>query len=260
MQSKTQNPTNGYAPLLVLCTGSFPNKPALPECYPNLKAIDLDLALNPPQLAANIPDHCTIAVIGASHSAILVLRNLYNLASTTHSHLKIIWFSRHPLRYAEPRDGWILRDNTGLKGDVAVWAKAHLEPGVFDQSYVSRFMQKVSTAGGAENERNMYKEFLPRCDHVVEAVGFTRSAIPELKQETKDGHVSSLDGISWDNTTGGLLNGQGTRLPGLFGVGIAWPEGVTDPEGNKELSVGMWKFMKYLKRIVPAWKESVFVR
>jgi len=37
-------------------------------------------------------------------------------------------------------------------------------------------------------------------------------------------------------------------------VGIAFPESVTDPEGNKEMAVGLWKFMRYLKRIVPDWK------
>ena len=58
-------------------------------------------------------------MIGASHSAILVLRNLYNLASTTHTKLRIKWLTRHALRYAEERDGWIFQDNTGLKGDVA---------------------------------------------------------------------------------------------------------------------------------------------
>jgi len=41
-----------------------------------------------------------------------------------------------------------------------------------------------------------------------------------------------------------------TRL----GVYIAWPNRVTDPEGNVEYAVGLAKFMSFLKEVVPNWK------
>jgi hypothetical protein len=41
---------------------------------------------------------------------------------------RIKHFYREPLKYAvEQPDGWILYDNTGLKGEAADWARAHLD-------------------------------------------------------------------------------------------------------------------------------------
>jgi hypothetical protein len=31
------------------------------------------------------------------------------------------------------------------------------------------------------------------------------------------------------------------------------PNRVVDPHGNEEYAVGFWKFMKFLKRVVPSW-------
>ncbi|KAH0135786.1 hypothetical protein KCU86_g25381, partial [Aureobasidium melanogenum] len=87
---------------MILCTGSSPTNQQLPVEVADLSALDLDHALSPTLLAKAIPNEpTTVAVIGASHSAVLVLINLYNLASTTHPDLRIKWFTRHPLRYAE---------------------------------------------------------------------------------------------------------------------------------------------------------------
>lgn len=95
----------------ILCTGSSPNNSPLPVSVPSVHTLDLDCALSPTLLSTTLAPlgPTTIAVIGASHSAILVLMNLYRLASTAKPDLKIRWFTRHPLRYAEYMDGWILR-------------------------------------------------------------------------------------------------------------------------------------------------------
>ena len=58
----------------------------------------------------------TVAVVGGSHSAILVLMNLLSLDPGP----KVVNLHRSPLRYAEfrnggPPHGYIVRDNTGLK-------------------------------------------------------------------------------------------------------------------------------------------------
>ncbi len=39
--------------------------------------------------------------------------------------------------------------------------------------------------------------------------------------------------------------------PGLFGLGIAYPELKTDPSGNTESQVGLWKFIVYLNKVLP---------
>ncbi len=244
LNTKSSPPSTITSNLLVLCTGASPTSGPLPVSIPE---IGLDPALKPSYLTTILPTDSkqTIAVIGASHSAILVLRNLYNLASSTHPLLRIKWFTRHPLRYAEERDGWIFRDNTGLKGDVAVWARENLEEDRLPKSPVSEFLTKVSTS--REREEEDYRRELPGCDRVVQAIGYRPVEIPVLEKEGKKMEVK------YDHETGQFRDGGGEVVKGLYGAGIAWPERVVDPEGNVEFAVGLWKFMRYLKRVVPKW-------
>lgn len=114
-----------------------------------MNAIHLDTALAPSKLQTlfDPSSPATVAVIGASHSAILVLRNLYKIANTSHPNLRIKWFTRNKLRYAVKMDGWILRDNTGLKGEAAEWARQNLEEdGVFEKSPVTPSCLTVRTS------------------------------------------------------------------------------------------------------------------
>jgi alpha-1,3/alpha-1,6-mannosyltransferase len=244
---KLPGPESVSSDLVVLCNGASPTTGPLP--VKEIKEIGLDPALKPSLLAKPLPSdrNLTVAVIGASHSAILVLRNLYNLASSTHPKLRIKWFTRHPLRYAVEKDGWILRDNTGLKGAVATWAKENLEEDRLPSSDVSRFLEKVSTT--KEQEQETYLAHLPSCTHVVQAIGFLHNELPVLEREGK-----KLE-VVYDHETGGFGDGEGKKVRGLYGAGIAWPERVVDPEGNVEMAVGLAKFMKYLKRVVPGWRS-----
>jgi hypothetical protein len=231
--------------MIVLCTGSSPIEGPLPIA--NIQEIGLDPALNPPLLSRTIPlnSEATVAVIGATHSAILVLRNLCNLAGTSHPQLRIKWFTRHPLRYAEERDGWIFRDNTGLKGAVATWAKENLEEDKLPSSLVSQYLERVSTS--KEEEQEVYAKHLPSCTHIVQAIGFHQNEVPIIQ---KDGKKIVIE---YDNRKGGFVGKDGEIVRGLYGAGIAWPERVVDPEGNVEFAVGLYKFMTYLKRVVPNW-------
>ena len=134
--------------------------------------MDLDCVLSPSLLATVMSSQgpTEIAVIGASHSAILCLMNLYRLASTSKPDVKIKWLTRHPLRYAEFMDGWILRDNTGLKGEAAEWAKANLEPETLPNSDVGKYITKVAYKPGAEKETML--EHLQGTDFYVQAIGY----------------------------------------------------------------------------------------
>lgn len=248
---KTQNGISpihitASAELLVLCTGSSPATHPLPMTH--LQDIGLDEGLDPVVLSKVLPsDKCTtVAVIGASHSAILVLMNLCNLASTTHACLRIKWFTRHMLRYAEERDGRIFRDNTGLKGEVATWARSNLEEHKLPRSPISKYLDKVGTT--AEGEHADYMAHLPDCTHVIQAVGFKRNPLPTLA--VNGASPQRLEHIS---VTGGFEDEQGDTIYGLYGAGIAWPEKVLDPGGDVEYAVGLAKFMRYLSRVVPGW-------
>jgi hypothetical protein len=241
---------------LIMCTGSSPNNSPLPVTIPGLYNLDLDCALSPTLLATTLSalGPTSIAVIGASHSAILVLMNLYNFARTSKPDLRITWLTRHKLRYAEHRDGWILRDNTGLKGEAAEWARNNLEPDTMPNSDVSKYVTKVAYEAGAEKET--YEQHLKGMDFYVQAIGYSRDPIPKLK--TSEGRtiepVFDHENGHFEYTGKGS-NGEGKlqKLPGLFGAGIAWPARVVDPEGNVEYAVGFFKFMKHIKKVVGTW-------
>ncbi|PWY71445.1 hypothetical protein BO70DRAFT_365167 [Aspergillus heteromorphus CBS 117.55] len=234
-------------PRLVLCTGSHPTEVPIHVPGHNIESLDLDVVLKPSELMSHLPRDLplTVAVVGASHSAILALLNLVDLARTSHPQLRVKWFTRHPLRYAEYMDGWILRDNTGLKGHAAEFARQQLEDDKLASSEAGRFITKVDCGGGQEQAQ--YERHLPSCSYIVQAVGFTRDALPEL----------SVNGVllepEFDSASGGFRDGSGRAVRGLFGAGIAFPERVVDPYGNVEHAVGFFKFMKYIKRVIPQW-------
>ncbi|KAI2633204.1 pyridine nucleotide-disulfide oxidoreductase-domain-containing protein [Hypomontagnella submonticulosa] len=238
------------APLVVYCTGSFPTTVPFPtglSRQPEL--LDLDIALKPSLLAETLPkdrDIC-IGVVGASHSAILVLMNLYTLSQDSHPRLRVRWFSRATqLKYAEDKGDWILYDNTGLKGRAAQFARENLDGDRLLESDVGKIITRVDCSGGRDQEIQAMLKVMPECDRVVQAVGYTRNTLPSMKQD-----------IEFDHQTGGFTDKKTNQpVPGLFGAGIAFPERVVDPYGNVEYSVGFIKFMRFLKRVVPNWVES----
>lgn len=235
---------------LILCTGSHPTNVPVPVAGLKITRIDLDTVLKPSELATTLSTTTptTVAVIGASHSAILALLNLVTLARESHPHLRVKWFTRHPLRYAEYMDGWILRDNTGLKGLAADFARAQLEDGKLPTSPAGKVIEKIDCGGGEARETAQYRAHLPDCSHIVHAVGFTRDPLPQL---ARDNEALSLE---FDHGSGKFHErGDGPVIPGLFGAGIAFPERVIDPYGNVEYAVGFWKFMNFVKKVTPSW-------
>ncbi|KAI0200552.1 hypothetical protein F4808DRAFT_154615 [Astrocystis sublimbata] len=251
---------------IALCTGSGPVSRALPAIekihQQSLKPLDLDVALTPSVLTETFDPAAdtTVAVVGASHSAILVLMNLVSLASSTHPRLRVKWFTRNELRYAQYMDGWILRDNTGLKGQAADWAHQNLDPEAFPNSPVSNVVTKVWTAG---REEEAYKAEMPGCTHIVEAVGYAQNPLPQLEITERYGATATPLNVEYDSLSGRFYKKDGAKseqqkqyVHGLFGAGIAFPERVTDPHGNVEHAVGFWKFMKFVKRVAPDWIKS----
>ncbi|KAK7985658.1 monooxygenase AgnR1 [Apiospora saccharicola] len=245
----SKSPTTHHlvAPLVVYCTGSHPATVKLPTPSAETpKNLGLDDVLKPSVLRNTLPKDrpVTVGVIGASHSAILVLRNLLDLARDSHPQLRVRWFTRHTeLKYAQYMDGWILYDNTGLKGLAAEFGRQYLEGDQLAKSGAGEIITRVDCSGGAEQEKAAFLRELPQCDHVVQAVGFARNELPEMETE-----------VEFDNITGGFVDrATGQKVPGLFGAGIAFPEKVTDKAGNVEYAVGFFKFMKFLKRVVPSW-------
>ncbi|KAM7209598.1 Pyridine nucleotide-disulfide oxidoreductase domain containing protein [Naviculisporaceae sp. PSN 640] len=254
------------APLVVYCTGSHPATTTLPVTGP--EPIDLDTALKPTALfhflntaAKARAEPLTIGVIGASHSAILALINLVGLQwsikdGSPLKNLRIKWFSRTPnLKYAEYKDGYILYDNTGLKGTAANFARKHLEGDKIKTSRAGQVITRIDCSGGEAAEQDAFVKELPGCDFVVQAIGFEKNPLPALTGDNAPGE------LVFNHETGGFHDKtSGKEVQGLFGAGIAFPERVVDPEGNVEHAVGFFKFMKFLKRVVPQWVDKTGAR
>lgn len=201
---------------VILAVGADPKK----LCYPGLREIPLDTALDPRKLA-RIPLHeATVAVFGGSHSTMIALPNLLSTPVR-----KVINFYRSPLKYAVCYRNWTLFDDTGLKGQAASWARENI-----DGTWPDRLERHCVLSPD-------FDEQLRTCDHVVYTIGFERRQSIATPQW---GHLDY-------NTANGIL------APGLFGIGIAYPEYRTDPLESGHYRIGLLKFMQRLKTVIPLW-------
>lgn len=201
---------------VILATGSTPSS----LNHPGVDTISFEVAIDKEKLENMVNCNETYAVFGSSHSAIIIVRHLVELGVK-----KIINFYRSPCRYALDMGTWTLFDNTGLKGQTATWAREHID-GVLPSNLV-----RYNTS-----EQNIAR-FLPDCDKVIYAVGF------EQRKNIVIGDYADIH----HNPYVGIIG------PGLFGFGIAYPQLKADPFGRVEAQVGLWKFMVYLKRVMPVW-------
>lgn len=201
---------------VVLATGSKPRS----LDYPCEHEIPLDLALSKDVLADHVQHDDCIAVIGSSHSAILILKFLTELNVK-----RIINFYKNPIQYAVDMGTWILHNANGLKGITAQWAREVLEKN--PPANILRIY----------NSEQARESWLQICNKIIYAVGYERNELPPI-------HGNNT--ITYDDKTGIIA-------PRLFGIGIAFPEEYTDPLGNKEHRVGLNSFMDYAQRIIPEW-------
>jgi hypothetical protein len=224
---------------VVLAPGSHPRPNPMVEKYPHVTPLDLDTALAPSLLRKSVPAGSKVGVIGSSHSAVLALKNLFDLDDVS-----IVNFYRSPLLYAIYKDGWILYDNTGLKGMAADWAKEVLEAKQLPSN-----IRRVNLKEEARSEKQIYDAELKDCTHLVSAIGYDVNKLPKIEVDGKEVEPE------FDPKTGKFFVGQGSNqyLKGLYGAGIAFPERVTDPAGNVESAVGWFKFLKFIKRVSPQW-------
>lgn len=204
---------------VVLATGS---QPKILD-YADLEMVPLETALDQEKLQREFNKDDVVALFGSSHSAIIVLRHL--LACPVK---QVINFYRSPLCYAIYLENEILFDNTGLKGETAQWARENIDSRIPDGL--------IRVFSSPEN----IETYLPLCNKAVYAVGFERR------------NSLLVEGFSTlsHNPQNGII------APGLYGLGIAFPEHKVDPMGGVEHNVGLWKFMDYLNRVMPLWLQD----
>lgn len=211
---------------VILATGSHPR--TLSHLQPQ---IDLETALDPPTLHAQLSEDAVVAVWGSSHSAMLVLMNL--LAS---GKVKRVYnYYRAPLKFAEIPDpirkpDYIIHDNTGLKGETADWVRSWHNEGE-EVFFGGRLIRKRCTEEGFQIDDDVSV-------HIC-AVGYDNIPLPTI--DPPPAHPLRY------SSRGELLNAAGEVIGGLFGFGIGFPERVVDVDGTPEGAVGMWKFMKYIQ-------------
>jgi len=201
---------------VILAVGSVPRKLR----HPQLEEIPLEVALDPHKLGQLTLAGATVAVFGSSHSAMVALPNLLSTQAQ-----KVVNFYRSPTKYAVYLDDRILFDDTGLKGKAAEWARENV-----DGTYPERL-------GRYRVDGPEFSEQLQTCSHVVYTVGFTRRKLPATPQ--------------WGELEYDPVNG--ILAPGLFGVGIAFPEYGIDSFGSGQYRVGLSKFMQRLNCALPLW-------
>jgi hypothetical protein len=209
------NDTDLCSKNVILAVGANPKNLSLPVT----QTILLSDAIDHVRIKNHITAEDTIAVFGSSHSAILVLRNLVE-NNVKH----IINFYQIQILYAAYFNDWILFDDTGLKGVAAEWARTHID------GKLPANLQRVYS-----NTENIEK-YLPQCNKAIYAVGFERRTIP----------IENMAHLNY-------IEQCGIIAPGLFGIGIAFPEAKYNPLGMLEYRVGLWKFMDYLHRVLPIW-------
>lgn len=215
----TTTTENIFSNNVILAIGSIP-KTLHYDAQPN--EIALNVALNPSMLKNTVKAGDHVAVFGASHSGVLVMKNLLDAGC------RVTNFYRAPLRYALYQPDHIIYDNTGLKGSAAHWAKEHLQG------------QKIENLTRHYLIDDLAEQTLQFCDHVVYATGFLTRHLPS----------PDIDCRKYDAHTGIIA-------PGLFGLGIAYPELVLDRYGISESSVGLFKFSNYLTKVLPLWMQYV---
>jgi hypothetical protein len=200
---------------VILAVGAVPKSLDYP-----IPEIAVEVALDPEKLASEPLEGATVAVFGSSHSSMIVLPHLLDRPVE-----RVINFYRSPLKYAIYLDDWILFDDTGLKGRAAQWARDNIDgvcPERLERCWVS----------GPD-----FTDKLAACDRVVYTVGFEPRKLPETPQ--------------WGPLQYNRMNG--IIAPGLFGLGIAFPEYAEDPYGYGQYRVGLKKFMDYLDSVLPLW-------
>lgn len=201
---------------VILAVGAVPRKLDFPE----LDEIPVEVALDPAKLAEQPLEGATVAVFGSSHSTMIALPHLLR-----HPVERVVNFYRSPLRYALYFDDWILFDDVGLKGKAAEWARQNIDGDLPDRLDRCRISAPE------------FDEKLAQCDRVIYTVGFERRKLPETRQWGELGY----------NRNNGII------APGLFGVGIAFPEYAPDRYGYGQYRVGLKKFMDYLHAVLPLW-------
>lgn len=186
--------------------------------YGQDKTISLDLALDKYVLSEHVTDEDTVGVVGNAHSGVLILKSLTELEVP-----RIISFEKHPIQFYWDEGC----EASGLQGITAVWAEEHLTP-VFPPHIIR-----------IKSDSNHLQAWVPICDKIIYAIGYERNPLPPINGKTD---------LEYNDK-------NGTIMPRLFGLGIAFPKEYISSVGNKESEVGLQEFLIYAQKVMPEWMK-----
>lgn len=225
---------------VILAIGAEPRTLSLPTQLtiidPNITFIESELK----QYVQKNPSIDTVAVIGSSHSAALAVMHLLQ------ADIKVIQFMNKAYKFATPlvaADGtrYTQFDNTGLKGEVAAFTRKLLNGEISSGKWECHIEEKV------EKLMNIH---LPRCTHAVTCIGYVPNCSLTI-------NGLPLSAFTHNKQTTQLINSQAQSMPGIFGIGIAFPLEVQSLSGEIESAVGIKKFWTSINdRILVKWKNS----
>jgi hypothetical protein len=142
-----------------------------------------------------IPAGSEVGVVGSSHSAVLVLKTLYELGNVS-----IVNFSGSPLLYAIYKDDWILYDNTGLKGSRQIGR---------EKCWRLMIYLRGSAQADSRSEKEIYDAELKDCTHSVSAIGYEMNLSPRIHVDGREAEPTfySLTGkFFWAKGSQGYLD------------------------------------------------------
>lgn len=213
---------------VILATGSIPKTLELPSMHKTIKIIDPNITFIQSEVTDYLQknsDVKKVAVIGSSHSAALATMHLLKAG------IPVKQFMNKEYKFAAPAIGphgekYTMFDNTGLKGDVALFTRQLLN------DVNSEYQQKLMFHIGKDREdiTQLLEANLFDCTHAIAAVGYQPSAtlrinnIP-LSEYQHDSKTTEIIGVN-----------------GVFGIGIAFPEKKQAISGEIEFAVGVGKF------------------
>lgn len=224
---------------VLLAVGAEPKTMSLPNAikiiHPNIAFIQSELR----QYLNENPGITRVAVIGSSHSAALATMHLLQAG------IAVKQFMNKKYKFATPTiatDGtrYTQFDNTGLKGQVAVFTRKLLTDSrlcVMWQCYIG------------ENIDALLGAHLSGCTHAVVCIGYTASPSLQIND-------LPLAAFKHNRQTTQILNANGQAVSGVFGIGVAFPLAVQTITGELESAVGVGKFwFGFNDKVLTEWKN-----
>lgn len=193
--------------------------------------------------ARNNPSLKKAAVIGSSHSAALAVMHLLQTG------IPVKQLMNKEYKFAKPMihtDGthYTQFDNTGLKGEVAKFTRDLLDnpEHPLAKKWECHISPQINT---------LMDQLISDCSHAVICIGYTpRYSLTIngicLKEFTHHKHTTQI------------LGPQDLVIPGMFGIGVAFPPEVTAKSGEVEFAVGVGKFWEHINdNILKIWENSI---